>query len=166
MISKSESNLVSAFSNADWAGDIDDRQSIGGFAVFFCPNLISWSARKQATVSKSSTEAEYKSLANATVEVIWLESLFAELGIKLDQAPCLWCDNLGATYLSANLVSHARAKHIEIDFYFVRERVTTKLLQIRLIASSDQIADGFTKPLPSEVLKSTSAISTCHPTQL
>ena len=85
MISKSESNLVSAFSNADWAGDIDDRQSIGGFAVFFCPNLISWSARKQATVSKSSTEAEYKSLANATVEVIWLESLFAELGIKLDQ---------------------------------------------------------------------------------
>ena len=68
---------------------------------------------------------------------------------KSKQAPCLWCDNLGATYLSANPVFHARMKHIEIDFHFVRERVAQKQLDIRFVHSKDQIADEFTKALPT-----------------
>jgi histone deacetylase 1/2 len=72
-------------------------------------------------VSRSNTKAEYKALANATTELIWVEALLGELGVKLKDKPCLWCDNLGATYLSANPVFHAHTKHIETDFHFVRE---------------------------------------------
>lgn len=149
MIWSSHSTLLSAFSDADWAGDIDDRRSTGGFAVYLGPNLISWSAKKQPTVSRSSTEAEYKALANVTAETVWVQKLLTELGIRLKELPCLWCDNLGATYLSANPVFHARAKHIEIDFHFVRERVARRQLEVRFIPSKDQLADGFTKALPS-----------------
>jgi histone deacetylase 1/2 len=151
--SKSESMLVSAFSDADWAGCVDDRRSTGGFAVFLGNNLISWTAKKQPTVSRSSTEAEYKALANATAEMIWVQKLLNELGVRHPPRARLWCDNLGATYLSANPIFHARTKHIEIDFHFVRERVAQKLLEVRFISTGDQLADGFTKALPVIKLK-------------
>jgi hypothetical protein len=152
-IRKSDSMLVSAFSDADWAGCVDDRRSTGGFAVFLGPNLISWSGRKQPTVSRSSTEAEYKALANATVELMWIHKLMKELKISHPPVARLWCDNIGARYLSANLVFHPRTKHIEIDFHFVRERVAQKLLDIRYIHTNDQLADGFTKPLATCKMK-------------
>jgi hypothetical protein len=113
--------LVSAFSDADWAGCVDDRRSTGGFAVFLGPNLISWSAKKQPTVSRSSIEAEYKALANATAELMWIQKMLSELKVPHQPVARLWCDNIGARYLSANPVFHARTKHIEIDFHFVRE---------------------------------------------
>jgi len=148
LIRKKSPLIVSGFSDADWAGCRDDRRSTGGFVIFLGSNVISWNARKQPTVSRSSTEAEYKSMANATAEMIWVEQLLGELGIKLKVKPRLWCDNLGATYLAANLVFHARTKHIEIDFHFVRERVARRQLEIRFVPTEDQVADGFTKALP------------------
>lgn len=151
-IHKSPSVGISIFTDADWAGCVDDRRSTGGFAIFVGSNLVSWSSKKQPTVSRSSTEAEYKALANGAAEAMWIDTLLQELGVIRQRVPILWCDNLGATYLTANPVFHARTKHIEIDFHFVRERVADGALEVRFISSNDQLADIFTKPATRQML--------------
>jgi hypothetical protein len=74
-------------------------------------------------MSRSSTEAEYKTITNVTAEIIWIQTLLDKLGVAHPPTTSVWCDNLGATYLSVNPVFHARTKHIEVDYHFVRERV-------------------------------------------
>jgi len=137
-----------AFTDADWAGDKDDYMSTGAYLVYYGSHPIAWSSKKQSGVARSSTEAEYRSVANTTAEVTWIKSLLTELGIKTTTAPAINCDNKGATYLCANPMFHSRMKHLALDYHFVRNHVQAGNICVSHIHSSDQLADALTKPLP------------------
>ena len=117
--------------------------------VYLGFKTITWSAKKQDTVSRSSTEFEYRALATAAAELCWIRQVLKDLGIFLSFPPKLWCDNVFALAIASNLVFHARTKHVEVDNHFVRERILRRDLQVRYIATSDQLAEIFTKSLSS-----------------
>ncbi|XP_019151972.1 PREDICTED: uncharacterized protein LOC109148690 [Ipomoea nil] len=136
-LSASALSTIHGFSDSDWAGCPINRKSTSGYAVFLGDNLISWMSRKQRTVAQSLTEAEYKALVDVSAEVTWVFSLLRELGLHTGEPSTLWCDNLGATYLCANLVFHARTKHVEIDFHFVRDKVASGDLVVNFVSTKD-----------------------------
>jgi hypothetical protein len=114
---------LTAFTDADWAGDASDRRSTSGIVVFLGNNPITWLSKKQHTVSRSSTEAEYCSLATGAAELAWLRQVLCDLRLYLPSAPLIWCDNTSALALASNPVFHGRTKHIEVDYHYVREKV-------------------------------------------
>ena len=91
-------SVLQTYSDADWAGNVDDRTSTSAYISFLGPNPISWTSKKQRAVARSSTEAEYRALANAASETMWLSTLFKELAVPIKDPPLLLCDNLGATH--------------------------------------------------------------------
>ncbi|RVW92226.1 Retrovirus-related Pol polyprotein from transposon RE1 [Vitis vinifera] len=108
-----------AFSNSDWAGNKDDFTSTSAYIIYLGHNPISWSSKKQRTVARSSTEAEYRSVASIAAEIRWICSLLTKLGVTLPQQPVIYCDNVGATHLCSNLVFHSRMKHVALDYHFI-----------------------------------------------
>ncbi|CAA7025129.1 unnamed protein product [Microthlaspi erraticum] len=146
--SKGTNFTLRAYSDSDYNGCPVTRRSTGGYCTYLGANLISWSCKKQETVSKSTTEAEYRAMSEAASEITWINAVLKELGVPVMTTPKLYCDNLSAVYLTANPAFHARSKHFETHHHYVRERVALGLLEVHHIPSHQQIADIFTKSLP------------------
>lgn len=142
-----------AYSDADWGGCPDTRRSTSGYCVFLGPNLVSWSSKRQTTISRSSAEAEYRAVANAVAETTWLHQLLTELHCPPSRSTLIFCDNVSAVYLSSNPVHHQRTKHVEIDVHFVREKVALGQVRVLHVPSAYQFADIFTKGLPSALFR-------------
>ncbi|XP_021718914.1 uncharacterized protein LOC110686623 [Chenopodium quinoa] len=145
------SHRLITYTDADWRGRPDTRRSTSGYCCFLGDNLVSWSSKRQHTLSKSSTEAKYRGVANFVSEACWLCNLLLELHCLLRQATIVYCDNVSAIYLSGNLVQHQRTKHVEMDIHFVREKVALGQDRVLHVPTRYQFADIFIKGLPREL---------------
>ena len=142
------------FADLDWACCPDTRRQVTGYCVLLGSSLISWKSKKQSTVSRSSTEAEYRALAHLTCEIQWLNYLFHGLQVNFSKPASVYCDNRLAVYLAQNPTFHERSKHIELDCHVVREKINSKLIHLLLVSSASQLADIFTKSLHSTSFQS------------
>ncbi|KAJ0575195.1 putative RNA-directed DNA polymerase [Helianthus annuus] len=162
-LSASSTSSLIAYSDADWGGCPDSRRSTSGYCIFMGDNLISWSSKRQPTISRSSAEAEYRGVANAVAETSWLRNLLLELRVPILKATIIYCDNVSAVYLSANPVQHQRTKHVEMDIHFVREKVQIGHVKVLHVPSSSQYADIFTKGLPRTLFEEFRSSLRVHP---
>lgn len=147
-ISKSVLLDVSAFSDSDWVGCKETRRLTTGFCTYLGDNLVSWSAKKQTTVSRSSTEAKYRAMAETCAELTWIAFLLCDVHLLQSRPAVLKCDNLSAVQLTINPSFHARTKHFETDWHYTRERVAIGFVETRHISAAQQTAYIFTKSLP------------------
>jgi hypothetical protein len=135
------------YSDSDWAGDLDTRRSTSGYVFQIGNATINWCSKRQQTVARSSTEAEYMALSAAAQECIWLRRLLKDFGIGGDKPTTIHEDNNGAIELSKNAKFHNRTKHIDIAYHFTRERVASNELSVTHCSTEEMVADIMTKGL-------------------
>jgi len=146
-ISNKPDLTVTAYCDSDWAACSDSRRSVSGYLVLMGDSPVSWKSKKQATVSLSSAEAEYRAVRQVVGELVWLERLLDELVVQSSLPIRVFCDSQAAVHIAKNPVFHERTKHIEVDCHFVRDKLQQGLIALHHISTNSQLADIFTKAL-------------------
>ena len=147
--SKDTSDVLARYSDADWAGNANDRKSTSGGCFYAGKNLVYWMSKKKNSISLSTAEAEYIAAGSCCTQLLWMQKLLHDYGI-CEEHLTIYCDNTSAINISKNPVQHSRTKHIEIRHHFIRELVEDGILTLEFIHTDDQKADLFTKPLDSK----------------
>ncbi|KAL2249557.1 UNVERIFIED_CONTAM: Retrovirus-related Pol polyprotein from transposon RE2 [Sesamum indicum] len=145
---------LTAFCDADWGGCTETRKSLTGFSIFLGNTPISWKSKKQVTVSRSTAEAEYRSLATTVCELMWIDYLLQDFQVLVPKPIPLYCDNKAAVYISVNPVFHERTKHIDIDCHIVRNKFKEGFVLPSHISAKEQVADILTKALSAPAFNS------------
>ena len=135
------------YSDADWAGDLDDRKSTSGYVFQLSGSAITWRSKKQTVVALSTAEAEYIALASAAQEAVWLKRLISDLRGSEEKTITIYEDNQSAICMGKNQQYHGRTKHVDIKYHFVREKIATGAITVPYCKTDDMVADIFTKPL-------------------
>lgn len=145
-------NILHCYSDADYAGDTEQRKSRSGFICKFAGGAISWFSKKQNCISLSTTEAEYVAASEAAKHIVWLKSLLDEINGSPIKAT-LYIDNAAALKLTKNPVMHGRTKHIDVRYHFVRENLERGVYNVEHVPGKYQLADYLTKGLVGSRLK-------------
>ena len=137
--------LLHGYSDADWAGQVEDRRSTSGYVFKLAGGPISWQSKTQKSVALSTAEAEYMALSDAAKEAMHLRALLTVLGIDVEEKTVIYEDNQAAIKIAENPVLHDRTKHIDIRYHFVRELVEALKIDVVYINTKDMVADLMTK---------------------
>lgn len=149
LISVSRDDLH-AYSDADWASDIDKRRSCTGYVLMMSGAAVTWRSKRQETVAQSSTEAEYLALSSTVNEIKWVTQFIEEMGDDNSEATILYCDNQSAINLGTTEAYRERTKHIDIRHHYIRDQVDARLIKLEYISTNEMTADVLTKPLTGE----------------
>lgn len=142
------------YCDANWAGDSDSRRSTSGYIFLLGSCAVSWCSKKQQTVSLSTTESEYTAMVLATQELLWLKELMKDIDDCCISGPIhLYSDNQSAIKLAHSDSYHARSKHIDIKYKFVKEKIADKIINLDYISSNEMLADALTKGVTFDKVK-------------
>lgn len=140
--------MLHGFTNSDWVGSPVDRKITSRYCFSLGSAMISWSSKKQGSISQSTVEAEYIAASDVGKEVVWLRKLISGLFDDKMEATVIHCDNQSCIKHFENPVFHDRSKHIKMKYHFIRDMVQRNVINIQYIATDEQVAYILTKPLP------------------